>query len=106
MERLTKFTNNTDNDKIIPYTLEDRCMIYSKSVLGKVTERLGKYEDTGLSPEEFKESVDFILELNKKVHKVINELRYFNDINGYNDTVSIPKSIIENIIIEYDTLEK
>lgn len=44
-------------------------------------EKLAKYEDLDLSPEEFKESVDFILELNAKVHKVIEDLRYYLDTN-------------------------
>ena len=34
---------------------------------GAAIDKLGRYEDTGLTPEEFKESVDFILELNAKV---------------------------------------
>lgn len=33
-------------------------------------DKLAEYEDLELSPNEFKESVDFILELNKKLHNV------------------------------------
>ena len=37
------------------------------SVRGEAIDRLAAYEDTGLTPEEFKESVDFVFELNKKL---------------------------------------
>ena len=33
----------------------------------QVLKKLAAYEDTGLTPEEFKESADFVLELNKKL---------------------------------------
>lgn len=33
----------------------------------EIADKLAAYEDTGLTPEEFKESVDFVLELNKKL---------------------------------------
>ena len=60
-------------------------------------ERLAEYEETGLTPEEFKESVDFILELNKKVKKVIADLKYYLDTNEENGVVYIPKFVIEEI---------
>ena len=64
-------------------------------------ETLAAYEDTYLTPEEFKESVDFILELNAKVHKVIKDLKYYLDINEENGVVYIPKFVIEKMINEH-----
>lgn len=60
--------------------------------------KLADYEDTDLTPEEFKESVDFILELNKKVRKVIEDLKYYLDTNEENGVVYIPKFVIEKIV--------
>lgn len=65
---------------------------------GEAIDRLAAYEDTDLTPEEFKESVDFILELNKKVHKVIEDLKYYLDTNEENGVVYIPKFVIEKIV--------
>jgi hemerythrin-like domain-containing protein len=64
-------------------------------------EKLAKYEDIDLSPEEFKESIDFVLELNKKVHKVIEDLRYYLDTNEENGVVYIPKFVIEKMVSEH-----
>ena len=64
-------------------------------------ERLASYEETGLTPEEFKESVDFVLELNAKVHKVIKDLKYYLDTNEENGVVYIPKFVIEKMINEH-----
>jgi hypothetical protein len=66
-----------------------------------VWNRLAAYEDSGLAPEEFKESVDFTLELNKKVHKVIKDLKYYLDTNEENGVVYIPKFVIEKMVNEY-----
>lgn len=63
--------------------------------------RLADYEDTGMSPEEFKESVDFILELNAKVHKTIKDLKYYLDTNEENGVVYIPKFVIEKMVDEH-----
>ena len=35
--------------------------------VGEAIDKLAAYEDTGLTPEEFKESAEFVLELNKKL---------------------------------------
>ena len=67
---------------------------------GKAIDKLGQYEDTGLTPEEFKESVDFVLELNAKVHTVIKDLKYYLDTNEENGVVYIPKFVIEKMIDE------
>lgn len=61
---------------------------------------LKAYEKTELSPEEFKESVDFVLELNAKVHKVIKDLKYYLDTNEENGVVYIPKFVIEKMVDE------
>ena len=63
--------------------------------------RLKDYEEAQLSPEEFKESVDFVLELNAKVHKVIKDLKYYLDTNEENGVVYIPKFVIEKMIDEH-----
>lgn len=63
--------------------------------------RLKSYEKTELSPEEFKESVDFVLELNAKVHKVIKDLKYYLDTNEENGVVYIPKFVIEKMVNEH-----
>ena len=63
--------------------------------------RLAEYEDLELSPEEFKESVDFVLELNAKVHKVIKDLKYYLDTNEEIGVVYIPKFVIEKIVNEH-----
>lgn len=60
--------------------------------------RLKSYEKTGLTPEELEESVDFVLELNAKVHKVIKDLKYYLDTNEENGVVYIPKFVIEKMI--------
>lgn len=65
---------------------------------GKAVDRLAAYEDTELTPEEFRESVDFTLELNKKLHKVIKDLKYYLDTNEENGVVYIPKFVIEKIV--------
>jgi hypothetical protein len=69
-------------------------------VTNEFVEKLAAYEDTELSPEEFKESVDFVLELNAKVHKVIKDLKYYLDTNEENGVVYIPKFVIEKMIDE------
>lgn len=66
-----------------------------------VWDKLAEYEDLELSPEEFKESVDFVLELNAKVHKVIKDLKYYLDTNEENGVVYIPKFVIEKMINEH-----
>lgn len=66
-----------------------------------ILNRLADYEDLELSPEEFKESVDSVLELNAKVHKVIKDLKYYLDTNEENGVVYIPKFVIEKMINEH-----
>lgn len=66
-----------------------------------IWDKLAAYEDTELTPEEFKESVDFILELNAKVHKVIKDLKYYLDTNEKNGVVYIPKFVIEKMVDEH-----
>ena len=52
-------------------------------------ETLVAYEDTGLTPEEFKESVDFVLNLNAKLHNVANYLiKEYTNKYEYYDTDS------------------
>lgn len=63
-----------------------------------VWDKLAEYEDLELSPEEFKESVDFILEVNAKVHKVVKDLKYYLDTNEENGVVYIPKFVIEKMV--------
>ena len=41
---------------------------------GEAIDRLADYENTDLTPEEFKESVDFTLELNKKLRNIVRDL--------------------------------
>ena len=65
-----------------------------------VWDKLAEYEDFELSPEEFKESVDFIFELNAKVHKVVKDLKYYLDTNEENGVVYIPKFVIEKMVDE------
>lgn len=66
-----------------------------------IIKRLAEYEDTELSPEEFKESIDFVLKLNAKVHKVIKDLKYYLDTNEENGVVYIPKFVIEKMVDEH-----
>ena len=61
-------------------------------------QNLQAFENTDLTPEEFKESIDFTLELNKKIHKVIKDLKYYLDTNEENGVVYIPKFVIEKIV--------
>lgn len=101
MEKLTRLCKDTENGKYIPYVAGDFIGIYPDCILGKVVERLAAYEDTDLTPEEFKESVDFTLELNKKVKKVVADLKYYLDTNEENGVVYIPKFIIEKMVNEH-----
>lgn len=55
MERLT--IRNSDGSVSQP----------TSTTIQAVFEKLAAYEDTGLEPEEFKESADFVLEMNKKL---------------------------------------
>lgn len=54
-------------------------------VTNDFVETLAAYEDTGLTPEEFKESVDVVLNLNAKLHNVANDLieEYTNKYEYY-----------------------
>ena len=63
--------------------------------------KLQQYEDLDLSTEEFKESIDFTIELNAKVNKVIKDLKYYLDTNEENGVVYIPKFVIEKIVSEH-----
>ena len=101
MKRLTRLCENTENGKYIPYTTGVYTGIFPDCTLGEVVERLAAYENTDLSPKEFKESVDFVLELNAKVHKVMKDLKYYLDTNEENGVVYIPKFAIEKMINEH-----
>ena len=57
-----RFTNRYSNGKAFIMN----CALQSTHGIEDAIERLAEYEDTDLTPEEFKESVDFTLELNKK----------------------------------------
>ena len=63
--------------------------------------RLADYEDTGLTPEEFRESIDFTLKLNAKLRDVIKDLKYYFDTNEENGVVYVPKFVIEKMINEH-----
>ena len=69
-------------------------------VTNNFVKRLAEYEDTDLTPKEFQESVDFVFELNAKVHKVIKDLKYYLDTNEKNGVVYVPKFVIEKMIDE------
>lgn len=92
MNRLTRRLSN--GDVVAWHSLE----YYNYNDFKKVLERLADYEDIDLTPEEFKESVDFVLELNKKTKKVIADLKYYLDTNEEDGVVYIPKFVIEKII--------
>ena len=53
-----------------------------------IIKKLAAYEDTGLTPEEFKESVDFVLELNKK-------LKPYIDAEEQGRLIILPKTLYE-----------
>ena len=54
-----------------------------------IIKRLAEYEGTGLTPKEFKESVDFTLELNKKLRNVAKDLiKEYQDRYEYYDNES------------------
>lgn len=101
MDRLTirledQWGNPTDSIILKPY------MRYEDEKVKKlVLDRLAEYEDTDLTPEEFKESVDFTLELNKKIKKVVTDLKYYLDTNEENGVVYIPKFVIEKMVNEH-----
>ena len=57
-----RFTNRYSNGKAFIMN----CALQSTNGIEDAIKRLAEYEDTDLTPEEFKESVDFTLELNKK----------------------------------------
>ena len=92
-----RFTNRYSDGKAFIMN----CALQSTNGIEDAIEKLAKYEDINLSPEEFKESVDFILELNAKVHKVIEDLRYYLDTNEENGVVYIPKFVIEKMVSEH-----
>lgn len=97
MERLS---DNAIN--IIDELHTERLHYFSEYIpLIEAAHRLAEYEDTELSPEEFKESVNFVLELNAKVHKVIKDLKYYLDTNEENGVVYIPKFVIEKMVDEH-----
>lgn len=75
-----RFTNRYSNGKAFIMN----CALQSTNGIEDAIERLAEYEDTDLTPEEFKESVDFTLELNKKIKKVLTDLKYYLDTNEEN----------------------
>ena len=92
-----RFTNRYSNGKAFIMN----CALQSTNGIEDAIERLAKYEDTDLTPEEFKESVDFTLELNKKIKKVLTDLKYYLDTNEENGVVYIPKFVIEKMVNEH-----
>lgn len=97
MNRLTKRGAISQRDIDILMDYSDNNQFGRNDVYYK----LQQYEDLDLSPEEFKESIDFILDLNKKVHKIIEDLRYYLDTNEENGVVYIPKFVIEKMVSEH-----
>ena len=92
-----RFTNRYSNGKAFIMN----CALQSTNGIEDAIERLAEYEDTDLTPEEFKESVDFTLELNKKIKKVLIDLKYYLDTNEENGVVYIPKFVIEKMVNEH-----
>ena len=92
-----RFTNRYSNGKAFIMN----CALQSTNGIEDVIEKLAEYEDTDLTPEEFKESVDFTLELNKKIKKVLTDLKYYLDTNEENGVVYIPKFVIEKMVNEH-----
>ena len=92
-----RFTNRYSNGKAFIIN----CALQSTNGIENAIERLAEYEDTDLTPEEFKESVDFTLELNKKIKKVVTDLKYYLDTNEENGVVYIPKFVIEKMVNEH-----
>lgn len=92
-----RFTNRYSNGKAFIMN----CALQSTNGIEDAIERLAEYEDTDLTPEEFKESVDFTLELNKKIKKVLTDLKYYLDTNEENGVVYIPKFVIEKMVNEH-----
>lgn len=92
-----RFTNRYSNGKAFIIN----CALQSTNGIEDAIERLAEYEDTDLTPEEFKESVDFTLELNKKIKKVLTDLKYYLDTNEENGVVYIPKFVIEKMVNEH-----
>lgn len=95
-----RFTNRYSNGKAFIMN----CALQSTNGIKDAIERLAElaeYEDTDLTPEEFKESVDFTLELNKKIKKVLTDLKYYLDTNEENGVVYIPKFVIEKMVNEH-----
>lgn len=66
-----RFTNRYSNGKAFIMN----CALQSTNGIEDAIEKLAEYEDTDLTPEEFKESVDFTLELNKKNKESFNRLK-------------------------------
>ena len=91
------FTNRYSNGKAFIMN----CALQSTNGIEDAIERLAEYEDTDLTPEEFKESVDFTLELNKKIKKVLTDLKYYLDTNEENGVIYIPKFVIEKMVNEH-----
>ena len=92
-----RFTNRYSNGKAFIMN----CALQSTNGIEDAIERLAEYEDTDLTPEEFKESVDFTLELNKKIKKVVTDLKYYLDTNEENGVVYIPKFVVEKMVNEH-----
>lgn len=89
MKRLTcrlkdQLGNPTDSIILEPYMRYE-----DKDTKNVILNHLAAYEDTGLTPEEFKESVDFVLNLNAKLHNVANYLiKEYTNKYEYYDTDS------------------
>lgn len=98
MERLTYRDSSVPHRDNEGETVE----AYSDYDIRKIINRLAAYEDTGLAPEEFKESVDFVLELNKKliVYKDLDarpeeiaDILAFCKENGFKNLVDLLNAI-------------
>ena len=63
-----------------------------------IIDKLTDYEDTGLTPEEFKEAFDIVVREDKKIKKVVEDLKYYLDTNEENGVIYIPKFVIEKIV--------
>lgn len=67
-----RYTTKRNGKNVIPLLnavcgIVDRADALHSYLYGDAVDKLAAYEDTGLTPEEFHESVAFVLELNKKL---------------------------------------
>lgn len=60
--------------------------------------KLSDYEDIELTPEELRKAFDIIAREDKKIKKVVEDLKYYLDTNEENGVVYIPKFVVEKIV--------